>query len=192
MVSVALWTFSSDTESKAASSAYQTCLPARVPPCIYSARWQDGFAVKLSNPPPKTLGVLSGSMNAGTGARDSLRGGDVSDAGAANQAANEAAKGAVTIGFVGSFIGTAIFVSAALCLILRRASHGGGGTLSRGSGYRCSSFCLGIGDLCLLRYYRCPPPPVLACRFCIPESEYRGLNCHCRLTMQLSEKHRNV
>lgn len=89
------------------------------------AKWQDGWAVKLSNPPPKTLGV-SGSTwrtEAGASAVDYLPRGEEG----ANKAAADAARGAVTVGFVGTVIGMVAIVSSALCLVLRRANVAGGG-----------------------------------------------------------------
>lgn len=49
----------------------------------------------------------------------------------AQQSASDAARGAFTIGFVGSAIGVVVIVSAALCLLFKRTSYvGGGGCMS--------------------------------------------------------------
>lgn len=107
-------------------------LPVKFPSAfrIDAAHWQDAWAVKLSNPPPKTLGISGGVLSPRTGAVDALSS-DASGVSAAKQAASDAARGAVTIGFAGSVIGVVVILSVALCLVLRRASHGGGGALAR-------------------------------------------------------------
>lgn len=89
---------------------------------IAAARWQDGWAVKLSNPPPRTLGVSGGWGNALPTA-ESVGG----NAGGAKQSASHAARGAVTMGFVSTVIVMVMIVSGAVFMVLRRASHGGGG-----------------------------------------------------------------
>ncbi|CAM9713464.1 unnamed protein product [Ectocarpus fasciculatus] len=83
------------------------------------ARWQDGWAVKLPNPPPPTLGV------AGTGTwEDPLPVPMGSGATDAQQAAAE--RGAVTAGLVGTVTGMLVVVSICLYFVLRKANMASG------------------------------------------------------------------
>ncbi|CAN0490796.1 unnamed protein product [Ectocarpus sp. 12 AP-2014] len=83
------------------------------------ARWQDGWAVKLPNPPPSTLGV------ADTGAwEEPLPVPIGSGAAEAQQAAAE--RGAVTAGLVGTVTGMLVVVSICLYFVLRKANMAGG------------------------------------------------------------------
>ena len=112
---------------------YQLFRTPPPPRSIAAARWQDGWAVKLSNPPPETFGLFQG---AGEGAVEGRRPVTVagSDSAQAKHSASDAALGAVTAGLVGTVFAMVVIVLAALCFVLRRASHGGGGAL------RCPAF----------------------------------------------------
>lgn len=78
--------------------------------------------MKLSNPPPRTLGV-SGGLGDALPTAESVGG----NASGAKQSASHAARGAVTMGFVSTVIVMVMIVSMAVFVVLRRASHGGGG-----------------------------------------------------------------
>lgn len=83
--------------------------------------------MKLSNPPPKSLGVFGGVTGSGwPGAEDGLPSGV-----GTSQAADDAARSAVTAEFVATVIGMVVIVSAALCVVLRRANLAGGGESRR-------------------------------------------------------------
>lgn len=92
-----------------------------------AARWQDGWAVKLPNPPPEALGFIGEASLSDRGG-----GGDVvptpgTTAGSSASAASHAARGAVTLGFVST---VSVLIIAGLCVVLRRASSNGGGESS--------------------------------------------------------------
>ena len=66
-----------------------------VPPSITTARWQDGWAVKLSNPPPVTFGFFHGAAGGGVDGRRPVTVAG-SDSAQAKHSASDAALGAVT------------------------------------------------------------------------------------------------
>lgn len=84
------------------------------------ARWQDGWAVKLPNPPPSTLGVAGTSAS-----EDPLPVPMGSGVTGVQQAAAE--RGAVTAGLVGTVTGMLVVVSICLYFVLRKANMAGGG-----------------------------------------------------------------
>lgn len=92
----------------------------------FSARWQDGWAVKLPNPPPKTLGVSSGWVDPVPVAGGPGTGVSAGTGAGAQQAAAE--RGAITAGLVGTVTGMLVVVSLGLYFGLRKATHTAGGT----------------------------------------------------------------
>ncbi|CAM9135994.1 unnamed protein product [Scytosiphon promiscuus] len=85
------------------------------------ARWQDGWAVKLPNPPPKMLGVSSSKVDDPLPYTPGTR---TSGSTGVQQAAAE--RGAITAGLVGTVTGMLVVVSLGLYFVLRKASHAGG------------------------------------------------------------------
>ena len=81
--------------------------------------------MKLSNPPPEKLIFFQGAE--AQVFDDHMPSSAAGSSAQAKHSASEAALGAVTAGLVGTVFAMAVIVLGALCFVLRRASHGGGG-----------------------------------------------------------------